>query len=128
MKFDKQHYIWIYRLSLIGIAFVLIGVVITPWILVFASDGVKTLIEGVPLATIAGVTLSLLVVTSPVNLIFSKVAHWSSGRLAGRDKTDVNLRQIFARRIMWINGVIFLVGGVLLILIVSQFLYLGGGR
>jgi hypothetical protein len=132
MEFNEQHYTWIYRLSLIGIALVLFGVVITPWILVFVKDGVKNLIEGIPLATIAGITLYLLVVTSPVNLIFSAAAYWSSGRLASLENTDAISRQMIFKRLMWITGVIstLLLVAVLLVLILVMTLGidLGGIR
>ncbi len=130
MKFDKQYYIRIYRLSLICIALVLIGDVIVPWVLVFVKDGVKNLIEGVPLATIAGFTLYLLLVTTPVNLIFSTAAYWSSGRLTGLESIEENPRQQIAKRLVWVNGVIsilLLIAGILF-MIMLQNMDLGGIR
>jgi hypothetical protein len=130
MEFNNQHYTWIYRLSLIGIALVLFGVVITPWIFLF--EGVKTLIEGISLGTVAEMTLVLLVVTSPLILIFSAAAYWSSRRLTGLENTHAISRQMIFKRLMWITGVILtlLLVAVLLILIMvmTQGIDLGGIR
>jgi hypothetical protein len=71
-----------------------------------------------------------LLVTTPVNLIFSTAAYWSSGRLTGLESIEENPRQQIAKRLVWVNGVIsilLLIAGILF-MIMLQNMDLGGIR
>jgi hypothetical protein len=128
MNLQQDYHIWIYRISLACIAITLLVALIFPWLAVFR--GLESLINGISLAEVAGITLATGIVSSPLVLIFSAMGYWSASRISGAENLGNNPRQLLTKRLVQISGtisVLFLVG-VLLFMLMLQDMDLSGIR
>lgn len=96
MNLNKQHYIWMYRLSLAGMILVLL-------VIVFFALG-SSLADSAPDDILPKIIIGLIML-SPINFLLSLVAFLASRKLCIEPESPYNSGRRFATVLLWISGI-----------------------